>query len=217
MTVDIQTIVSKSSDFPSTLKNGLVCPVPTRIWAIGNVGILNRRLLGFFCSAKCSGDVILRTYDLAQGLRGAGVPIIGGFHSPMEKECLALLLRGQQPIVICPARSLQGMWIPSAWRLGLDQKRLLIVSPFEKRFRRATAGLAEQRNRVVAALAAEVFVAHAGRRTKTEQLCAELIDYRTRVHVLDLPDNAHLIENGARPIQLDHIRTMAKRFTGGVT
>jgi hypothetical protein len=35
--------------------------------------------------------------------------------------------------------------------------------------------------------------------------------------VLDLPDNAHLIENGARPIQLDHIRTMAKRFTGCVT
>jgi hypothetical protein len=107
--------------------------------------------------------------------------------------------------------------IPSAWRLALDQQRLLIVSPFEKRHRRATAVLAEQRNRVVAALAAEVFVAHAGRRTKTEQLCAELLNGGTRVHVLDLPDNAHLIENGALPIQLGHIRTMAKRFEGGVT
>jgi hypothetical protein len=54
-------------------------------------------------------------------LRGAGIPIIGGFHSPMEKECLDLLLRGQQPIVICPARSIQGMRIcgfpqPGDWR-----------------------------------------------------------------------------------------------------
>jgi hypothetical protein len=35
-----------------------------------------------------------------------GVPVIGGFLSPMEQECLALLLRGTQPIIICPA---QGM------------------------------------------------------------------------------------------------------------
>jgi predicted Rossmann fold nucleotide-binding protein DprA/Smf involved in DNA uptake len=217
MAIDIKTIVSESSDFPSTLKNGLVHPVPTCIWAIGNLDILGRRLLGFFCSTKCSGDIILRTYDLAQVMRSASIPIIGGFHSPMEKECLDLLLRGQQPIVICPARSLQGMRIPSAWRLALDQERLLIVSPFEKRHRRATAVLAEQRNRVVAALAAEVFVAHAGRRTKTERLCVELLDYRTRVHVIDLPDNAHLIESGARPIQLDHVSTMAKRFKDGVT
>jgi predicted Rossmann fold nucleotide-binding protein DprA/Smf involved in DNA uptake len=217
MTVNITTIASESSDFPSTLKNGLVRPVPTCIWAIGNLGILGRRLLGFFCSTQCSGDVILRTYDLAQALRGAGIPIIGGFHSPMEKECLDLLLRGQQPIVICPARSLQGMRIPSAWRLALDQQRLLIVSPFEKKHRRATAVLAEQRNRVVAALAAEVFIAHAGQRTKTERLCAELLDGGTRVHVLDLPDNAHLIEGGAQPIQLDYIRTMATRFKDGVT
>jgi predicted Rossmann fold nucleotide-binding protein DprA/Smf involved in DNA uptake len=101
--------------------------------------------------------------------------------------------------------------------LALDQERLLIVSPFEKRHRRATAVLAEQRNRVVAALAAEVFVAHAGQRTKTERLCVELLNWGTRVHVIGLPDNAHLIESGAIPIQLDHIRTMAKRFEGGVT
>ena len=31
-----------------------------------------------------------------------GVPMIGGFHTPMEQECLEVLLRGQQPVVICP-------------------------------------------------------------------------------------------------------------------
>ena len=64
-------------------------------------------LLGFFCATRCPGNVILRTYDLALPLREAGVPVIGGFHTPMEKECLEVLLRGQQPVVICPARSIE--------------------------------------------------------------------------------------------------------------
>jgi hypothetical protein len=34
----------------------------------------------------------LKTYDLARDLRDADVPVIGGFHTPMEKECLRLLL-----------------------------------------------------------------------------------------------------------------------------
>jgi predicted AAA+ superfamily ATPase len=51
---------------------------------------------------------VLRTFALA--LREAGIPVIGGFHAPMEKECLDLLLRGTQPVVICPARSSTYSW-----------------------------------------------------------------------------------------------------------
>jgi hypothetical protein len=69
--------------------------------------------VGFdICSVKCSGNAILQTLDLAQQLRDAGVPVIGGFHSPMERECLRILLRGSQPIIVCPARRLQGMRVP---------------------------------------------------------------------------------------------------------
>ena len=156
MAIDISTIESESPTFPTALKNGSLFPVPDRIWAIGDLGRLDRPLLGFFCSARCPGDVILRTYDVALALREAGVPVIGGFHSPMERECLDLLLRGKQPIVMCPARSIQRMRIPTTWRPALEQKRLLIISPFEARHRRATAELAEQRNRFVVALALEL-------------------------------------------------------------
>ncbi len=215
MSIDISTIESESYKFPTALKNSFLSPVPSRIWAIGDLGVLDRRLLGFFCSARCPGDVILRTYDVALALREAGVPVIGGFHSPMERECLDLLLRGKQPIVICPARSLQRMRIPTTWRPALEQKRLLIVSPWEERHRRATTELAEQRNRFVAALASEVFVAHAGPGTKTEQLCYELLGSRTCIRVIDVPNNAKLIESGSVPIRPDQISTIAKNF--GVT
>lgn len=49
-------------------------------------------MLVLSCSIKCPGNVILKTYDLAGALCDAGVPVIGGFHAPMEKECLDILL-----------------------------------------------------------------------------------------------------------------------------
>jgi len=57
-----------------------------RVWAIGNLQLLEQPLFGFFCSTKCPGEIILRTYDLAVAIREAGVPMIGGFHTPMEKR-----------------------------------------------------------------------------------------------------------------------------------
>ena len=63
-------------------------PPPT----IGNPSILHADLTALFCSGRRPGDVILTMDDLARAMRDAGVPVIGGFLSPMEKECLRLLL-----------------------------------------------------------------------------------------------------------------------------
>ena len=54
------------------------------------------------CSVPPPGKVILTTYDQAAKWRDAGRCIVSGFHSPVEKECLQILLRGSQPIIICP-------------------------------------------------------------------------------------------------------------------
>jgi HEPN domain-containing protein len=35
-----------------------------------------------------------------------GVTVVGGFHAPMERECLTILLRGAQPVILCPARNI---------------------------------------------------------------------------------------------------------------
>ena len=50
---------------------------------VGDLTILNHDLLGFFCSRRCPGSVIIKAYDLAVALRDAGVPVVGGFHAPM--------------------------------------------------------------------------------------------------------------------------------------
>ena len=116
------------------------------IWAIGSLDILNTRLIGFFCSTKCPGNVIIHIYDLARALRDSGISVISGFHAPMEKECLDLLLRGRQPVVLCPARNIEQMRHPTAWRAPIAEGRMLVLSPFGAPHHRATADLAEQRN-----------------------------------------------------------------------
>lgn len=83
--------------YPPALQSCLAGQALARIAALGNLKILGERRLALFCSVKCPGDLILKTYDAARELRDASVTIIGGFHSPMEKECLALSLRGRQP------------------------------------------------------------------------------------------------------------------------
>ncbi|MCI0718630.1 MAG: DNA-processing protein DprA [Acidobacteria bacterium] len=181
------------------------CGAPETVFTFGDPNILQQRMLALFCSVKCPGNAILKTYDLARALRDAGVPVISGFHTPMERECLDLLLRGTQPIVVCPARGIEGMRLPQAMKAGVDAGRVLLVSPFGPKQRRATAELADQRNRLVAALAIEVFVAYAAPGGKTEKLCREVVAKEKPLFTVACPENANLISLGAKPMAIDEI------------
>lgn len=125
---------NESSCPGALLKDEISSYFPT-FWSIGNQHLLDTNLLGVFCSIRCPGNIILNTYDCIRILRDAGVAIVSGFHSPIEKDCLDILLKGTQPIVICPARGIVRMRIPSAWRKPIDQGRLLILSPFDEKLK----------------------------------------------------------------------------------
>ncbi len=196
MSVDMSVMEIADSMSPPILRNAMAEGGFRKVWAMGDTALLDKPLLGFFCSTRCPGEVILRVYDLAQALREAGVTVIGGFHTPMEKECLNLLLRGKQPIVICPARGILRMKLPAAWREPMAVNRLLILSPFESTERRPTIELAERRNRFVAALARRVVVAHAMAGSRTEKLCSELMERDRPIYTLDIEENGCLMAKG---------------------
>ena len=190
---------ASSQDYPTRLREkGLLDRYPD-LWVLGDARLLDRPMLGLVCSMRCPGQIILRTYDLARALRDASVPVIGGFHSPMEKECLDLLLRGTQPVVICPARSICRMRMPATWRPGIDARRVLVISPFVKQHQRATAALARKRNSLVVGLAKETVILHASPGGQIDRLCRELIASGSNVWTLDLPENANAVKAGARP------------------
>ena len=156
---DIVTLTPTHSQWPRRAAERLGEDAPQRLVALGNLNVLALPKTALFCSARCPGHIILTAYDQAARWRDAGRCVISGFHSPVEKECLRILLRGSQPIIICPARSLPER-VPAEWQKPLANGRLLILSCFNESERRVTADLAARRNEFVAALADEVWFAH---------------------------------------------------------
>ena len=171
---------------------------------LGDPGILDGRLIGFFCSVRCPGDVILKTFDLARSLRDADVTVVGGFQSPMEREFLSLLIRGSVRVVVCPARGLGRMRISRDWKEPIEDGRLVILSSFDDRVRRPTAATAAVRTARVSELTDRILIAHAEREGKTEALCREATGAGKTVFALASDDNAHLFELGARPVDADN-------------
>ena len=181
------------------LRSNGTAPVP-QFWAAGPLDVLSSRLTGLFSSAQCPGSIILKTFDAISELRNSGQVVVGGFHSPMEWECLLILLRGRQPVVWVPARSIVGMRLPSELAPAFTANRLLVLSPFGLGNTRMTADLAEQRNQFVAALADEVLVAHAAPGSKTAALCQKFLKEHRTMKTISDPANQALVDSGAIPV-----------------
>jgi predicted Rossmann fold nucleotide-binding protein DprA/Smf involved in DNA uptake len=175
---------------------------PQALTCCGSLAPLSSPLLALFCSVSAPADAVLAAYDLALALRESGTAVIGGFQSPLERDCLDTLLGGRGHAVVCPARGIEGMRALGAWRAPMDEGRLLVLSPFPARRRRASAAMAEERNRVVAALAERILVLHATPGGRLHRLAAEALAWRKPVYCLDLPANRELMVMGAEPFRI---------------
>lgn len=198
--MSVTTISAQDALYPKELVLFLKELAPAKLAAIGRPELLVGNKLALFCSVKCPGNLILQTYDLAIALRELPITVISGFHSPMEQECLAVLLRGTHPIIVCPARSLQRMRIRPEWLKPIDEGRLLLLSAFGEKLHRATEDLAGERNQHVAAMAEKIFVAYAAPGSKTEEFCRGVLAWRKPLLTFEGKENSCLVNFGARPI-----------------
>lgn len=173
----ILTFNGDDARYPPKLRERLGDDAPSQLSALGNLDLLTLPKTALFCSVRSPGHVILRTYDQAARWRDAGRCVVSGFHSPVEKECLRILLRGSQPIIICPARTLPQR-VPAEWRQPLAAGRLLVLSGFRGGEKRVTTELAIRRNEFVAALADEVCIAHITPGGQAERLTRRLTAWR---------------------------------------
>jgi predicted Rossmann fold nucleotide-binding protein DprA/Smf involved in DNA uptake len=155
-----QTIPRGKRGYPGQLEQRLGADAPATLTIIGPAAPLSGPLTALLCSKQAPGATILKAFDQAAAWRDSGRCVIGGFHSPLERQCLDILLRGKQPVVMVLARGLGVLRLPAMQRKALEDGRLTIVSPFPVTEKRVTADLARQRNRFVAALADEVVFAY---------------------------------------------------------
>ena len=118
--------------------------------------------LAIFCSNKCPGSSILKSYEYAKYIRlRTDITVIGGFHTKIEKDVLEILLEGKCPIVFTPARSIENMRIPVKWRPHLDSGRIQIISAFKPYERRITKENSIKRNNYIAHMADEILIIYA--------------------------------------------------------
>jgi predicted Rossmann fold nucleotide-binding protein DprA/Smf involved in DNA uptake len=195
----VKSIDQSDGRYPSALGSHLGDQAPECIFALGDLDILRQKTLALFCSVKCPGDLILQNYDLARQLRDAGIVVVSGFHSPMEKECLSLLLKGKQPVIWCPAKRLPANRLPKEYAAPISDGRLLMLSPFGERIKRARQDIARFRNEFVAALADQVFVAYAAPGGKIETFCKKVLGWSKPLLTFDSPSNSSLLAFGAQP------------------
>ena len=201
----VRTVARGDADYPALLAQRLGARAPSRLAIIGDHGVPIRADVAFFCSVRCPGAQIVAAYDAIRRLRDAGASVAGGFHGPMERECLDLLLRGRGPTLVCSARSLERARVPAQWRAPLADGRLLMLSPFVGPPRRQNAADAHERNRVVAALSERVLIAHAEPGGHTEALAVEALGWGAPVYVLAGPEGSTLVERGARAVNASDV------------
>ena len=169
----------------------------------GENNILNSLKIALFCSVKCPGKLVLETYDLARRFRDEGITVISGFHSPMEQECLRILIRSPHPTVWCLARGIyrQIPLTPVDCRSAVAEGRLVMATQFPDTVTHITKETAMQRNHLVAELASAIVVAHAAPGSKMENFCHELLAMGKPLYTFDHVDNTILIKAGARTIE----------------
>jgi len=183
---DPQRISQGDDGYPDRLILRLGTDAPPAFTIVGPLAPLSSSLAAFLCSKETPGATILKAFDQAAAWRDAERCVISGFHSPLEKQCMDILLRGKQSIVMALARGIGALRLPAAQRKALEEGRLTIISPFSATERRVSAELAGQRNRLVAALADEVVFAYVSPDGSLSRLAEEIAawggDYRQLHH-----------------------------------
>lgn len=159
-----------------------------------------RAPIAFFCSKACPGDIILKAQDWANARGPDSAPVIGGFHTPIERDVLRILLRGVAPVAIVLARAVQGYRMSPALKSAVFTGAARIISPFPATQTRTTAATAEARNHHILTLCRSVLFAHAAPDGRTEALASEAVALGLSLQTLNSPANVNLIALGAEVV-----------------
>jgi hypothetical protein len=147
---------------------------------IGDIDLVKGHKTAFLCSRKIPASAVLKCYDWALAQREAHNCVISGFHSKLEKDVLHYLLKGTQPVIVALARGLMDQ-VDSRVRKAIDDGKLLMITPFEKKVKRVTEETAVKRNLMMVDLADEIVVGHAN---ESGQLYQMLRSYPSKVKYL---------------------------------
>ena len=148
----------------------------------GNKDLLGRELVAFFASRKATPHDTQLALQWAADICQTDKVVISGFHSPLEKEVLRVLIEHKHPVIIALGRALYKR-IPSNLQQAFDEGRLLFVS--FRGYSRHSSKSSEIRNWKAAGIADEVYFTPFNRFSLLSTLHFTYEKYsKTPVHIL---------------------------------
>ena len=127
----------------------------------GEASLLVGSVTAFFASRQCPGAAIHAAMDWAMLQAKMKATVISGFHSPLERSVLEILLTAKSPAVVVLARDAAQARLPADWTEALQAGRLVVISATQDSHpARLTDARAHQRNDIAASLAQAIVVAH---------------------------------------------------------
>jgi len=150
-------VIAQSIHVPMALRNRLRTDARGSLSGVGSAALLNEPMLGFIASRECPGHILIETLDRVPQWVRAGRVVVSGFHSPLEQQVLASLLRRDGHAVKVLARGLgRSGYRPTPEELEpLAAGRMLVLTAFPASVARTTRETSLARNRLVLALATE--------------------------------------------------------------
>ena len=212
----IQRIQKSDSEYPPSLQRFLAKNAPESAATLGNLQLLSHPKLAIFCSGACPAGIVSESGQIMRKIIDAGVTVIGGFHSDVEKQCLAMFVRGDQPVILSPARSLDKLRIRPEYKEALENGRLLFLSFFRSHRHRSDTEIAFKRNLYVAALADKILTIYASPSSKTEQLCRKLISWGKTIYTVDHEANQNIVALGAQTLNVNMVKNLTDALAPGV-
>ena len=123
--------------------------------SLGNTDLWERHLVAFFASRSVTPEAESRCIAWAESMCKTDSVVISGFHSPLEKRVLRLLLEHKHPVILFLGRAMYKR-IPVEYQEAIEERRMLMVSV--RNNCRHSNGSAETRNWNVARFADEIFM-----------------------------------------------------------
>ena len=179
---------------------------PSTLWYLGNTSLLSQPLVGVVSARAGTSNLSPNTSELLRQLAGLQATFIGGWHSPLEKESLKILLRESPPTIICLAKSINRFGFLQELKTLLNQDRLLLLTHCTPNAKRISRDASIRRNHLVAGLAKALLVLAAPEGGATYKLAASVIELGKPVFAPAHPANKSLFACGALPATIETIQ-----------
>ena len=122
----------------------------------GNRELLDSSLVAFFASRTAPPEALTLATRWAHEIAEQNKVVISGFHSPIERKVLNILLAHKRPVVVALGRALYRK-VPAHMQVAFNENRILFIS--YRPSSRPSLSNSQLRNWAVADLADEIIFA----------------------------------------------------------